>query len=69
MHLSEYLIENNLTQQNFADMLNVSQPTVSKWLQGLTRPSWEVIKLITEETEGAVTANDFLVLPYMDETG
>ena len=69
MHLSEYLIENNLTQQNFADMLNVSQPTVSKWLQGLTRPSWEVIKLITEETEGAVTANDFLTLPYLDETG
>ena len=68
MQLADYLIENNMTQQSFADAIGVRQSSVSKWLQGLSRPSWPVIKKIREVTDGAVSADDFIELPnYLDE--
>lgn len=68
MQLADYLIENNMTQQAFADAIGVRQSSVSKWLQGLSRPSWPVIKKIREVTDGAVSADDFIELPnYLDE--
>lgn len=68
MQLADYLIENNMTQQSFADAIGVRQSSVSKWLQGLARPSWPVLKQIKEVTGGAVTADDFIELPnYLDD--
>lgn len=68
MQLADFLIEKNMTQQAFADAIGVRQSSVSKWLQGLSRPSWPVMKRIQETTGGVVSANDFIELPdYIDE--
>lgn len=39
--LKKYRIENNLTQQNLADKLNVSRQTISKWETGRGLPDIE----------------------------
>jgi transcriptional regulator with XRE-family HTH domain len=68
MQLADYLIENNMTQQALADAVGVRQSSVSKWLQGMARPSWPVIKKIKDFTNDAVTADDFVELPdYLED--
>ena len=63
MTLHEFLIEKALTQQAFADMIGAKQSSVSKWLQGDSRPSWAMIRTIKEITKGSVTADSFLDIP------
>jgi len=63
MTLHEFLIEEGYTQQAFAELIGVRQSSVSKWLQGDSRPSWSIIKKIKEVTDGQVTADSFLELP------
>ena len=49
--LEEYRLENRITQQQLADMLGVAFVTVSRWLNGHTRPNkiqeYHIRKLIT----------------------
>ena len=63
MTLHEFLIKEGFTQQQFAELIGVRQSSVSKWLQGDSRPSWSIIKKIKEVTDGKVTADSFLELP------
>lgn len=68
MSLHTFLIKNGYTQQTFADLVGVHQSAVSKWLQGDSRPSWNIIKKIKEVTDGKVTADSFLEMPDFMES-
>ncbi len=41
--LKQLMAENNLTQQKLADILDVNQTTVSQWLLGRKKPSYDNI--------------------------
>ena len=51
--LATYLADQKMTQQAFADLVGVTQPTVNRWLGG-SRPSWAVASIIATVTKGAV---------------
>ncbi|WP_088648248.1 helix-turn-helix domain-containing protein [Marinibacterium profundimaris] len=51
--LAEYLKSSGMTQKAFADAVNVSQPTVNRWLSG-SKPSWSKAAEIERLTEGKV---------------
>lgn len=65
MTLKEYLKENHLSQEQFAQVLGVSQPAVFKWANGYARPKHKYMVDILVATNGKVTANDFFY--YMGE--
>ena len=43
------MLENNLSQQKFADILGVNQTTISQWLLGKKKPGYDSIKLLYEK--------------------
>ena len=59
MFLSEWIQQNNLTQQAVADLLGVTRPTVSYWLAGKTRPTPASASIIKRITKGKVRPDDF----------
>lgn len=54
--IKEIMIEKNLSQQNIANILNVNQTTISQWLMGKKKPSFDNIKMIYEKF--GVTPNE-----------
>ena len=48
--IRSYLERNNISQQEFADKLEVSQSIVSQWVRGTTPVSADMAKLIERET-------------------
>ncbi len=54
--LKQLLEEKNLSQQKLADILGVNQTTVSQWLMGNKKPSYDNILLIYEKF--GITPND-----------
>lgn len=59
MHLSAYMSEQNLRDQDVADGIGRSRATVSRIRRQKVRPDWETIKAIRHFTRGKVTADDF----------
>ncbi len=49
--LLEYLQLHNMTQTQFAFLINVKQSQVSEWLKGKANPSYQIMKCILEKTE------------------
>ncbi len=49
--ISNYLKENNLSQQEAADKLGVSQAALHNWLSGKNKPSGDHLKRIYEVCE------------------
>ena len=47
--IKDIMIQNNLSQQKFADILGVNQTTVSQWLLGRKKPGYDSIMLIYEK--------------------
>ena len=47
--IRQVLIENNLSQQQFADILGLNQTTVSQWLLGRKKPGYDSIMLLYEK--------------------
>lgn len=47
--IKQIMIENNLSQQKFADILGVNQTTVSQWLLGKKKPNYDSIYAIYEK--------------------
>lgn len=41
--IKQLMLEKNLSQKKLADILNVNQTTVSKWLLGKKKPSYDSI--------------------------
>ena len=46
--IKKYREDNNLTQQDFAEQLNVSRQAVSKWETGSSYPNYEILKDIAK---------------------
>lgn len=59
MRLSEWLVQTDMTQKQFAGLVGVQQAGVSKWISGRARPDWRALDRIVAVTDGAVTASDF----------
>ena len=47
-NIAKYRKLNNLTQEKFADELNVSRQTVNKWEASLSKPKLDKLKKIIE---------------------
>ena len=47
--LKEIMIEHNLSQQKFADLLGFNQTTVSQWLLGKKKPGYDSIQLLYDK--------------------
>ncbi|MDE6504396.1 MAG: helix-turn-helix domain-containing protein [Clostridia bacterium] len=47
--IKQVMVEQQLTQQKLAEILNVNQTTVSQWLLGRKKPSYDNIKTIYEK--------------------
>lgn len=68
MRLRRYFEIHGILPAAFARRIGRSRNTVHCWMNGSKKPSMKVrpgekkssMELITEETDGAVTANDFL---------
>lgn len=61
MKLDDYLRQNNLTEQAFADLIGTSQATVNRYRNGRI-PEPEAMERIVKATTGAVQPNDFYQL-------
>lgn len=60
MKLKSYMVQNRLTDQKMADAIGCSVSAVRKWRYGLRMPKPDQLVVISEATNGAVTANDFV---------
>lgn len=47
--MKQLMFERNLSQQKLADILNVNQTTVSQWLRGKKKPSYDNILMFYEK--------------------
>ena len=59
MHLYQYLIQNDVSQTQFADKLGISQPTLSRYLIGSTYPTVVSAIQIERLTNGKVKCHDW----------
>lgn len=59
MKLAEYLQKHSLSASEFARRIGVSHSAVVRYRNGKRRPDWQTLQKITEETGGAVSAQDF----------
>jgi transcriptional regulator with XRE-family HTH domain len=59
MQLSSYLKKSGVTAAEFAKRIGVDKTTVYRYIRGERIPNRDALSRIMEETEGAVTANDF----------
>lgn len=60
MELQEYLKKRNLTTEQFAKLIAVSQGAVSRYATGKRFPSRDILRRIDAATKGKVRANDFV---------
>ena len=58
--LKEFLKENSLTQQAFANAVGVKQSQVSEWLKGKAKPGYDCLKQMALSFE--ISADYFLGL-------
>lgn len=65
MKLVKWRQEKALTQRAVADLLGVSQPTVSDWENG-SIPAPDQVVRVFRFTAGAVAPNDWYALPDLD---
>lgn len=65
MKLKDFLKEENMTQESFAEMIGVGQNLVSLWCNN-SIPRSDMMSKILLATKGKVTANDFY---YGDNNG
>jgi len=69
MQLFEWLPANGVSQRAFAPRINVSQPTLSRYLKGITVPNAITTAKIEEATGGEVTMADWVTLPSIMNAG
>lgn len=60
MRLADWLDEKKIKRQDFAEKIGVSRSLVSQLCNGAVWPGRDVAARISQETDGAVTANDFV---------
>lgn len=62
MTLTEWRKAKNLTMTGAADVLGISQSSISRAEAGKQWPDKETLELIFQRTGGAVTPNDFFMI-------
>lgn len=65
MKLGDWLRENRMTHEDFADRVGCDHSTISRLIprpgkKQVRKPSFVLAKKISEATNGEVTANDFV---------
>ncbi len=55
--IRQIMFEQHLSQQKFADIIGVNQTTVSQWLLGHKKPTYDSIEAICKNFD--VTPNEF----------
>lgn len=60
MTLDEYMIWKGLTDDKMAQIIGVSQVSVTRYRNGLRHPHWDIIERIWDATGGIVDANSFM---------
>jgi transcriptional regulator with XRE-family HTH domain len=60
MKLSAWLAQTETRPAHLAKTLGVAHSTVSRWLDGDTIPSMEMMRRVADATDGAVMANDWM---------
>lgn len=58
--IKDIMTNKRLSQQKFADLIGVNQTTVSKWLLGKKKPTYDSINAICKAFD--ITPNDFFGL-------
>lgn len=61
MDLKEYLYKNNITITEFARLLDLNRSFIYRWFDGIQFPSEEVLKQISELTNGTIKTKNQLV--------
>lgn len=61
--LANFLKEQNLTQTQFAFIVNIKQSQVSEWLKGKAKPGYDLLKQISKAF--GISADYFLGLTDM----
>ena len=61
MLLKEYLQLNKISSKQFSRILKVSEISISRYINGNRIPNKKILKAIFKETNGFVSANDFLI--------
>lgn len=59
MRLADWIKKNQLSQDDLGKSIEVKQPSVSRWVNGVMRPSLSRIKKISIFTNGEVSFEDF----------
>lgn len=62
MHLSAYMAERNLSDEQVAAAINRNRVTVSRIRRRKVRPDWATIESLREFSAGVITADDFASL-------
>lgn len=66
MDIFDYRTKNNLTQQELAQILGVSNITISKWENGIVKPSQKFLqKLNSSENKKVLAARPFRPIQYL----
>ena len=63
MKLASYLAEKQIPDSQFGARIGVTRQAIARYKSGERRPEWHVIDRIAVETDGLVTANDFMAAP------
>jgi len=69
MKLAQWLKEARITARELASRVDATEATISRLKNARVHPSLELAQRIADATDGAVTANDFLVLDQPFEEG
>lgn len=67
VHLSDYMAEKGLSDEDVAKGINRSRPTVSRIRRRLVRPDWSTIQAIRKFTNGFSTADDYQNIEQQNE--
>lgn len=59
MHLSDYMNEKRLSDEDVAAAIGKSRVSVSRYRRKLVRPEWEAIEALRAFTRNKVTAEDW----------
>lgn len=62
MHLSDYMAEKNLSDEDVAAAIGKSRVSVSRYRRKLVRPDWQGVERIKEWSAGLVTGDDWYEL-------
>ena len=69
MHLSDYMADRKLSDEQVAEAIRRSRVTVSRIRRRKVRPDWPTIEALREWSEGKITANDFEQLQAAEPVG